>query len=232
MNVALVGDHALNLHALAYLFHQSDNIRVTTISKTCQWIRQLTASPPTPFPDVIILDMHFQLRPTIQAIEAIKHAHPPARIIVLSLTRDAEATGRLLHAGAERCLPKNADPQELITALHSPTRTTPLPPPAGATALPSPAREITTANGHPTAGTRTNQPFQFTAWPPFTELEYRYFLLAASDASNEDIRSRLNLCESSYAQMTGKVHRRFDVRTRDGLVVALFQHRLLVRDDV
>jgi DNA-binding NarL/FixJ family response regulator len=213
-NVALVGDHTLNLHALAYTLRQSDDIRVTTISKSQQWIRQLAASPPTPFPDVVILDIHFQLRPAIQVIDAVKRPHPRTRVIVLSLTRDEQATDRLLHAGAECCLPKNADPQELDAALRTPTH-----------AIPA-------ANGHPSAGTRTNHPFSFTAWPPFTELEYRYFLLAASDASNEDIRNRLNLCESSYTRMTGQVYRRFDVRTRDGLVVALFQHRLLVRDDV
>jgi len=48
--------------------------------------------------------------------------------------------------------------------------------------------------------------------------------------SNDDIRRKLRVSESYYTRLTGQVYRRFNVRSRDGLTVALFKHRWLVQD--
>jgi DNA-binding NarL/FixJ family response regulator len=277
INVALAGDFALNLHALASLFHPLPGIRVVSISRNpALLVRTLTAPAPAPstsaaapatsapapsastpapsasasassasapalsastvasavfasaapapafgsatlldssatpvYPHVVLLDVNFELRPATQVITFIKNSHPNIRLIVLGLTRDEEAIARLFRAGADRYLPKNADPRLLEQAI----------------------REVVACDAESFSHATPTAP-AFSPWPTITDTEYRYFKLAISDVSNEDIRKKLRICESSYTRLVQQTYDRFNVRSRDGLAVALFKQRWLVRDDL
>lgn len=280
INVALAGDHALNLHALASLFHALPGIRVVSISRSpATLIRNISASSaifvpgsisgpasapvlssvpvhaPTPkpdstralatvsftdcYPNIVLLDVNFELRPATQVINFIKKSHPAIRLIVLGLTRDEEAIARIFRSGADRYLPKNSDPLILEHAIRE-IATAPSSAPASVPSAASPAPAITTipaacnavSDQRPLADREPDYNPAFSTWPTVTDTEYRYFKLAISDVSNEDIRKKLQICESSYTRLMQQTYDRFNVRSRDGLAVALFKQRWLVRDDL
>jgi len=251
INVALAGDFALNLHALASLFHPLPGIRVVSISRNpASLVRALSASGPASaasareslsipaaalqspsaaaadpaaapvlgsaslldsssvpvYPQVVLLDVNFELRPATQVITFIKESHPTIRLIVLGLTRDEEAIDLLFRAGADRHLPKNADPLLLEQAI----------------------REVVACDITPSTQTAP----AFSTWPTVTDAEYRYYKLAISDVSNADIRKTLRICDSCYTRLVQQTYDRFNVRSRDGLAVALFRQRWWVRDDL
>lgn len=201
INVALAGDHALNLHALSSLLNLSTEIQVTAICNLRMLSRRLDAV----FPDVVILDVNFELRPVMEAIRLLKTGRSSPGVIVLGLTRDEEAIGRLLEMGADRYVAKDADPEVLLNNIC----------------------EMSVG----CAGDRQERP-AYPAWPVVTDTEYRYFRLAITELSNDVIRQKLNICQSSFERLVMQIYRRFNVRSRDGLAVALFRNRWLVRDDL
>lgn len=219
INIALAGDHALNLHALASLFSSLLDIRITSISRNVRTLRDsIGSSGGGSYPRIVVLDVNFELRPAIEVIRFIKKAHSDISVIVLGLTRDEKAITKLFRTGADHYLPKNVDPAVLEHSIRNaataslPTETPADPPAVNASQRPGPQGDA--------------------PLPAVTEMEYRYFRLAISDVSNEDIRHRLNICESSYVRLVGQAYRRFNVRSRDGLAMALFKHRWMVRDDL
>jgi len=110
INLALVGDHALNLYALASLLHSSTGLQVISICKDLRTLQQALESPAAgSSPDVVVLDVNFELRPAMQIIRAVRTAHPGVGLVVLGLTRDKEAILRLMQLGAHRYIPKNSD---------------------------------------------------------------------------------------------------------------------------
>jgi DNA-binding NarL/FixJ family response regulator len=252
INVALAGDHALNLHALATLFDPCSDIRISSIYRNLRMLN-LAIREGGPYPDVIVLDFNFELRPVAEAIRRVKEVHSNTGVIVLGLTRDEEAIGRLLLMGTDRYLTKNTDTEMLVDTVREMARRSVQDVAAG--------RRMTMNDENSRAGrgeamedenlrvghgvTMQDNDQQtgvvgsigsggrvYSVWPMVTDTEYRYLRLAISEVSHDDIRRKLNICESSYTRMVKEVHRRFDVQSRDGLAVALFRRRWLVRDDL
>lgn len=215
INIALAGDHALNLHALASLFSSLLDFRITSISRNVHMLsHSLGASGGGSYPRIVVLDVNFELRPAVEVIRFIKKAHSDMAVIVLGLTSDEKAIAKLFRSGADRYLPKNVDPDVLEHSIRN-------------VAVETPPAVAPIGNGAESPAAPGDTPL-----PAITEMEYRYFRLAISDVTNEDIRKRLKICESSYIRLVGQAYRRFNVRSRDGLAVALFKHRWMVRDDL
>jgi DNA-binding NarL/FixJ family response regulator len=223
INIALVGDHALNLHALATLLVQPGDFQVVSISRNIRLLdRSISSSAKESYPHIVILDVNFELHPAMEIIAFVRKAHPEVSLAVLGLTRDAEAIGRLLQMGASGYIPKNTDARQLEETIRRIVRE------GGCTAC---VREQEPSSMQGAEGRGPDRP-AFAAWPPVTETEHRYFRMAMSESSNEEIRRALRLCESSFVRLVGQLYRRFGVRSRDGLVLALFRNRLVVRDDL
>jgi DNA-binding NarL/FixJ family response regulator len=205
INVALAGDHALNLHALASLFDPCSDIRMISIYRSLRMLN-LAVGEGALYPDVLVLDVNFELRPVVEAISRVKAARSSTRVIVLGLTRDEEAIGRMLQMGADHYLPKNIHAETLVETIRMMSE-----------------RDL--------AGSSCGSP-GYSVWPIVTDMEYRFLRLALSEVSNDEIRRKLKICESSFNRMVKQVYRRFEVQSRDGLAVALFRRRWIVRDDL
>jgi len=220
IHIALAGDHALNLHALATLLRQESGFRVVSISKD---VRELESSiilgGAEKYPAVVLLDINFDLHRAAGFISYLKAGFPPIRLAALGLTRDREAILRLLQLGVDCYIPKNSDPEQLEDILRKLARnasyTTPL---------------MEQAFGG--IGDGGPRPVATSAWPAITVSQRRFFRLAMSEASDEDIRRRMNLCKSTFSQLAAKVYSLFGVRSRDGLVLALYRNRFLILDDL
>jgi len=223
LNIALAGDHSLNLHALAILLGQQGGFDVVSISKDASQLgNEIAHGGLDRYPHIVLLDINFDLHRATGIISFLKGAYSPIRIAALGLTKDHEAILRLLHMGVDCYIPKNFDADQLGPILRkvvdNGNYTTPLMEQAFGKPFGSPAHE-------------TN-PAADNAWPAITASERRYFRLAMSEASNDDIRRRMNLCKSAFTHLVAKVFRLFGVRSRDGLVVALYRNRLMIKDDL
>ena len=208
INIALAGDHALNLHALASLLGQQNSFRIISISKDVTRLSSSIAlGGQEKYPHIVLLDINFDLFPAAGIISFLKASHPDIRIIALGLTKDRAAVLRIREMGADSYLPKNSSPEELENVLRQLAN-------AGKNTTPQ-SNDITIA-----------------AWPPVTPTERRYFRLAMSEASHQDIRRSLKLCESTFTRLVTALYRRFGVSSRDGLVLALYRNRFMIMDDI
>lgn len=217
INIALAGDHALNLHALATLLRQECGFSVVSISKDARELESsILLGGEEAYPKVVLLDINFDLHRAAGFISFLKSECPPIRLAGLGLTRDREAILRLLQLGVDCYIPKNSDPEQLAQVLRKLARngnyTTPL-------------MELA-------IGGTTDVPAAVGAWPAITALQRRFFRLAMSEASDDDIRRRMNLCQSTFTQLVAKVYRLFGVHSRDGLVLALYRNRFMIMDDL
>lgn len=231
INIALAGDHALNLHALASLLSHQNSFRITSFSKNVtQLSSNITLAGPGGYPHIVLLDINFDLFLPAGIISFLKAAHPDIRIVALGLTKDRAAVLRILYLGADSYLPKNSDPRELEEIL---------------TQIAGNAGNTTSDRHHPGRPPAAHQPGPqdtasktgpddtvIAAWPPVTPTERRYFRLAMSEASHQDIRRTLKLPESTFTQLVTALYRRFGVRSRDGLVLALYRNRFMIMDDL
>ena len=208
INIALAGDHALNLHALASLLGQQNSFRIISISKDATRLsNSIALGGQEKYPHIVLLDINFDLFLAGGIISFLKTSHPDIRIIALGLTKDPAAVLRIREMGADSYLPKNSSPEELENVLRQLTDT-------GKNTAPQ-SNDMTIA-----------------AWPPVTPTERRYFRLAMSEASHQDIRRSLKLCESTFTQLVTALYRRFGVSSRDGLVLALYRNRFMIMDDI
>lgn len=246
--IALAGDYSLNLHALATLLRPDNGFRVVSISKDTRELESnMVRGGTAEYPAVVLLDINFDLHRAAGFISFVKAAGPTIRLAALGLTRDPAAILRLLQLGGDCYIPKNSTPEQLVDALRNLVRngncTTPLMEqafgsigddgsgPVAADGGPVAASSQPAAvGGQPVAA--GSKRIELGAWPTVTAAERRFFRLAMSEASDEDIRRRMNLCSSSFTQLAAKVYRLFGVRSRDGLVLALYRKRLVIRDDL
>jgi DNA-binding NarL/FixJ family response regulator len=226
LNIALAGDHALNLHALASLLGQHSSFRVTSISKDVnQLSNNIASGGQEQYPHIVLLDINFDLHRAAGIISFLKTAHPDIRIAALGLTKDRAAILRLHQMGVDSYIPKNSDPDHLENVLRRLAKT-------GENATPSThqAQSATANDGEPDATAPDIATVK--AWPPITPTERRYFRLAMSEASHQDIRRTLKLPESTFARLVTALYHRFGVTSRDGLVLALYRNRFMIMDDL
>ncbi|HEV2482177.1 MAG TPA: hypothetical protein VGS79_21075 [Puia sp.] len=219
-NIALAGDHALNLHALASLLGQQSSFRIISISKD---INQLSSSialgGPEKYPHIVLLDINFDLFRAAGIISFLKASHPDIRLVALGLTKDPAAVLRIQYMGADSYLPKNSDPDELEKVLRQMAGT-------GKNGRPH-ALDTSAPAHHNESGNAA-----VAAWPAVTLTERRYFRLAMSEKSHQDIRRILKLPESTFTRLITALYHRFGVSSRDGLVLALYRSRFMIMDDI
>jgi DNA-binding NarL/FixJ family response regulator len=70
-------------------------------------------------PDVILLDLKMPGMDGMEATKEVRRLYPDVKILILTMHDDDQLVLHLLEAGANGYLVKNADAEELMTALHA-----------------------------------------------------------------------------------------------------------------
>ncbi|HVS97689.1 MAG TPA: hypothetical protein VHE54_14445 [Puia sp.] len=238
IRVALVGDHSLNLHALAILLQEQRGFRVVSISKTAsQLTNSIALSDADRHPDLVLLDSNFDLYGAVHMICCLRGLQPAIPLAVLGLTKDHAAILRLRVMGVQAYIPKNSDPAAFEAVLRRIARKEnesafstgrflgQLQPPIEDDAVAArdnawPPIEDDAVAAHD------------SAWPPTSAAHRQYFRLAMSEISDEDIRRMMRLPQSEFGKLVTGMHRQFGVASTHGLVLALFRQRFVVMDDL
>ncbi|HEV9037770.1 MAG TPA: response regulator [Puia sp.] len=239
IHVALVGDHALNLHALAFLLREQRGFRVVSISRDVTQLRGSLEFAGKEFhPHVVLIDTNFDLHRAGVIISFLGRSHPEIRVAALGLTNDRRAIRCLLQMGLHGYIAKNSDPNKLESMLRRLA--------AGEGETDAGKADMASMTSVQDRGSVIGQMrgnlapegesdaggLSVQGWPAVTVMERRYFRLTMAEAPEEDIRRSMRLPQSEFGRLVAGIHRQFGVRSSHGLVLALYRNRFIVMDDI
>lgn len=114
IQLLLVDDHSLFRRGLKALLDQDDRFEVSAeAGDVGEALRQLAKGEP----DVILLDNHLPGVRGVDAIPALKEAAPRARVLMLTVSEDAQDLSAALQAGADGYLLKTVESDQLCEAI-------------------------------------------------------------------------------------------------------------------
>lgn len=114
IRLLLVDDHHLFRRGLKALLDQDERFEVSAeAGDVGEALRQLAKDQP----DVILLDNHLPGVRGVDAIPALKEAAPRARLLMLTVSEDAQDLATALQAGADGYLLKTVESDQLCEAI-------------------------------------------------------------------------------------------------------------------
>ena len=114
IRLLLVDDHSLFRRGLKALLDQDDRFEVSAeAGDVGEALRQLAREAP----DVILLDNHLPGVRGVDAIPSLKEAAPRARVLMLTVSEDAQDLSAALQAGADGYLLKTVESDQLCEAI-------------------------------------------------------------------------------------------------------------------
>ncbi len=149
-----------------------------------------------PFPDVVLMDLQMPGMGGVAATEAITQAYPEVKVVVLTSFGEVERVHAALAANAAGYLLKDADPDEVVTAVRAAA--------AGDVHLnPAVARRLTRRMAAPSVG--------LTA---LTSREREILALVAQGQSNRDIARHLVISERTARTHVSNVLAKLKLNSR------------------
>jgi DNA-binding NarL/FixJ family response regulator len=115
IGVMIVDDHAMVRAGMKILLNEYDDLNVIGEAanglKAIELVDQLD-------PDVILMDLHMPVMDGIEATRRILAKRPLQHIIVLTGMLDEERLFQAIQAGAQGCVEKTIQPEELLQAIR------------------------------------------------------------------------------------------------------------------
>ena len=119
IGVLLVDDHPIVLSGLAALVRSDDGLELLATARTVA-----EASAASAVPDVALVDLDLPDGDGITLGAELKARWPAVRVVVLTMHADDRAVVRSLGAGLDGYLLKDADPEDILAAIHTVARGT------------------------------------------------------------------------------------------------------------
>jgi DNA-binding NarL/FixJ family response regulator len=149
-----------------------------------------------PMPDVVLMDLHMPKLGGVEATEAISRAHPEVKVVVLTSFGEVERVHAALAAGAAGYLLKDAEPEEVGTAIRAAA--------VGEVHLDSAvARQLTRRMAAPQAGLSA-----------LTAREREILALVAQGHSNREIAEQLVISERTARTHVSNVLSKLQLSSR------------------
>jgi DNA-binding NarL/FixJ family response regulator len=199
IRVMVVDDHAIVRRGLLAYVDTVPTLRVIgeaadgqqALTQLRQW--QTLGEP---MPDVVLMDLQMPRMGGVEATEAIVRTHPGVKVVVLSSFGEVERVHAALAAGAAGYLLKDADPDEVATAIRAAA--------AGEVHLDSAvARQLTRRMAAPHVGLTS-----------LTVREREILTLVAQGHSNRDIAERLVISERTARTHVSNVLTKLQLSSR------------------
>jgi DNA-binding NarL/FixJ family response regulator len=207
IRVALIDDHQILRFSLARLLDAEPDLEVVgTAGDGAAGVDLVTETSP----DVVLMDLSMPVMDGVAATRAIGDAGSTARVVMLTSFSDRDRILEALDAGAIGYLLKDAEPDELLRAVHAAARGDwPLDPRA--------ARQLfAQAGGRPAA-------------PRLSEREQEVLALVAAGLPNKLIARRLGIAERTVKAHLTRIFEQLGVTDRTQ--AALWAERHGVRPD-
>lgn len=118
IKIAIVDDQLLFRRGMAELLKSYDELEIVGEAANGQeFIDSLKGSGPEP--DVVLLDLNMPVLDGMETTKILRTEHPDIRIIVLSVHKEESYMAHLVELGAHGYLLKDAEPEEVLKAIHN-----------------------------------------------------------------------------------------------------------------
>ncbi len=115
IKVMIVDDHALMRRGIATVLSEQESIKVVGEAANGS---EAIAKAKELAPDVIFMDLNMPVCSGLEAIQTLQAEMPQTNILVLTISENDEDLFAAIRFGARGYLLKNAEPEELIQAIH------------------------------------------------------------------------------------------------------------------
>jgi DNA-binding NarL/FixJ family response regulator len=119
IGVLLVDDHPIVLSGLAALVQSDDGLELLATARSVAEASAVSATP-----DVALVDLDLPDGDGISLGTSMKARWPSVRVVVLTMHADDQAVMRSLGGGLDGYLLKDADPEDILAAIHTVARGT------------------------------------------------------------------------------------------------------------
>jgi DNA-binding NarL/FixJ family response regulator len=119
IGVLIVDDHPIFLSGLAALVRSDDGLELLAAARTVAEASAVSAAP-----DVALVDLDLRDGDGIALGASMKARWPSVRVVVLTMHADDQAVMRSLGGGLDGYLLKDADPEDILAAIHTVARGT------------------------------------------------------------------------------------------------------------
>jgi DNA-binding NarL/FixJ family response regulator len=207
IRVAVVDDHALVLAGLEALLATLDDIDLVASATTADGARRIAV---TDRPDVMVLDINLPDGSGIDVVRTLQRTAPDVRVLMLTMYDDHQSVLAAMRAGARGYVLKNADPEDVLRAIHSVAT-------GGAVLGPGVASRAldvfaTTA--------------QSQAFPGLTARERDVLELIAQGLGNAAIAQRIGMAPKTVSNHVTSIFAKLDVSDRPSAIIKARDHGL------
>lgn len=162
--------------------------------------------------DVLLLDMSMPGKSGIALIAQLKATWPALPILVLSMYRESQYAVQAIRAGAAGYLTKNAESEQLISAIRSVAR-------GGTVVSPLVAGKLV----H-----QLQQPAEALPHTRLTAREFQIFQMLVEGSGINDIAHCLSLSAKTVSTHKANILAKMDIPSTAGLVLYAIEHGLIV----
>lgn len=192
IRVYLVDDHQLVRAGVTTLLESDPGLSVVGEARDSQ---EAVAGIAAAAPDVVLMDLSMPVMDGVEATRTILSTHPDIRVLVLTSFSDRERVKEVLAAGAIGYVLKDAEPADLLAAVHAAARgEVPIDPRVAGALLPS-AGAPTVADG-------------------LSPRETQVLRLVAQGLANKQVARALGITERTVKAHLGRVFREIGVLDR------------------
>lgn len=216
VRVLLVDDHALFRSGVKALLSRRPEVEVVgEAGDALEGVKRAAELRP----DVVLLDLHMPGMSGHEALRLILDQDPEARVIMLTVSEDAEDLLEALKAGATGYLLKNTDADYLVQSLCLASRGESVVAPQMTGSLVSGLKALARGERQEAASTRER----------LTPREVEILVALASGASNKEIARDLRLAESTVKIHVQHILRKLDLSSRVQAAVYAVEQGLVAR---
>ena len=213
VRIMVIDDHTLFRRGVRALLAQEDGFQVVADAADAAEGAKVAAQLR---PDVILLDLHMPGIGGAQAIPALREAAPGARIVMLTVSEDADDLMACLRAGASGYLLKNIDGDHLVDSIRRAARGESTMSPQMTSKLVSELHAASRVSADPRK-------------PPLSPREGEILRLVATGSSNKEVARSLGVAESTVKIHVQHILRKLGLTSRVQAAVYAAEHGLVPR---
>lgn len=218
IRVLIVDDHTLFRSGIKLLLQRQEGFEVAGEAgdglEGIKRAKQLS-------PDVVLLDLHMPGVSGREAVKTINEEVPGARVVMLTVSEDAEDLVDCLRAGAAGYLLKNIETEFLVDAIQRAAR-------GESVMSPQMTGKLVQELRHPK---ETAAPSAEGEREKLSPREMEIILLLAKGASNKEVARALNVAESTVKIHVQNILKKLNLSSRVQAAVYAVEHGLVQREE-
>jgi two-component system nitrate/nitrite response regulator NarL len=218
IRVLIVDDHTLFRSGIKLLLQRQEGFEVVGEAgdglEGIKRAKQLN-------PDVVLLDLHMPGVSGREAVKTINEEVPGARVVMLTVSEDAEDLVDCLRAGAAGYLLKNIETEFLVDAIQRAAR-------GESVMSPQMTGKLVQELRHPKEASAPSTEAEREKLSP---RETEIILLLAKGASNKEVARALNVAESTVKIHVQNILKKLNLSSRVQAAVYAVEHGLVQREE-